>query len=49
LKPNLVISEKLVEEDDVYKRAAASAIARMERGFHMGCIRPVDRDELHRR
>jgi predicted transcriptional regulator len=41
--------EALVNEDDHYERAAASAIARMERGLHLGGGRMVSRDELHAR
>jgi hypothetical protein len=41
--------EALVNEDDAYERAAASAIARLERGYHMGGERMVSRDELHER
>jgi len=41
--------EALVNEDDAYERAAASAIARMERGHHMGGGQMVSRDELHER
>jgi hypothetical protein len=41
--------EALVNEDDAYERAAASAIGRLERGYHMGGGRMVSRDELHER
>ncbi|HEY0796123.1 MAG TPA: hypothetical protein VGD64_10120 [Acidisarcina sp.] len=41
--------EALVSEDDAYERAAASAIARMKRGFHMGGGRMISRDEVHER
>jgi hypothetical protein len=41
--------EALVNEDDQYERAAASAIARMERGLHLGGGCLVSRDELHER
>ena len=41
--------EILVSEDDHYERAAASAIARMERGLHLGGGGLVSRDELHER
>ena len=41
--------EKLVDADDLYERAAASAIARMKRGFHLGGGPLVSRDELHER
>lgn len=39
--------EALVNQDDAYERAAASAIARMKRGFHLGGGPLVSRDELH--
>jgi predicted transcriptional regulator len=41
--------ESLVNNDEAQERAAASAIARMERGLHLGGARPVSRDELHER
>lgn len=41
--------ERLVDADEVYERAAASAIARMKRGFHLGGGPLVSRDELHER
>jgi hypothetical protein len=41
--------EALVGADEAYERAAASAIARLERGFHLGGGRMVNRDELHER
>jgi hypothetical protein len=41
--------ESLVGADEAYERAAASAIARMERGFHLGGGKLVSRDELHER
>jgi hypothetical protein len=41
--------EALVNDDDAYERAAASAIARMERGYHLGGGKLVSRDELHER
>jgi hypothetical protein len=41
--------EALVNDDDAYERAAASAIARLERGYHLGGGRMVSRDELHER
>ena len=41
--------ESLVNEDEAYERAAASAIARMKRGFHLGGGPLVSRDELHER
>jgi len=37
------------EADEAYERAAASAIARMKRGFHLGGGPLVSRDELHER
>ncbi len=41
--------ESLVDKDDAYERAAASALARMKRGFHLGGGPLVSRDELHER
>ncbi len=41
--------ETLVNEDDAYGRAAASAIARMKRGYHLGGGPMASRDELHER
>lgn len=41
--------EALVNNDDAYERAAASAIARMKRGFHLGGGPYVSRGELHDR
>jgi predicted DNA-binding protein len=41
--------EALVGEDEAYERAAASAIARIKRGYHLGGGPYVSRDELHER
>ena len=41
--------ERMADADDLYERAAASAIARMKRGFHLGGGPLVSRDELHER
>jgi predicted transcriptional regulator len=41
--------ESLVDKDDAYERAAAAAIAGMHKGFHMGGVVKVSRDELHER
>jgi len=41
--------ESLVDKDDAYERAAAAAIAGMHKGFHMGGVAKVSRDELHER
>jgi len=41
--------ETLVGENDAYERAAASAIARMERGLHLGGGLMANRDALHER
>jgi predicted DNA-binding protein len=41
--------EALVGDDEAYERAAASAIARMKRGYHLGGGPMVSRDELHER
>jgi hypothetical protein len=41
--------EALVGDDDAYERASASAIARLERGYHLGGGPYARRDELHDR
>lgn len=41
--------ESLVDKDEAYERAAAAAIATMHKGFHMGGVVKVSRDELHER
>ncbi|MGD0831497.1 MAG: hypothetical protein ABR907_11165 [Terracidiphilus sp.] len=41
--------EQLVEPQDDYERAMGRAMARMEKGFHMGEIPKLDRDALHER
>ena len=41
--------EALVRDDEAHERASAAAIARMERGLHLGGGRIVGRDELHER
>jgi Family of unknown function (DUF6364) len=41
--------EALVSDDDAYQRAAASAIARMKQGLHLGGGPYASRDELHDR
>lgn len=41
--------EALIGNDDAYERAAASAIARMKRGYHLGGGPMVSRGELHDR
>jgi len=41
--------ESLVDQDEAYERAAAAAIAGMRKGFHMGGVAKVSRDELHER
>jgi len=41
--------EILANEEDRYERAAASAIARLERGLSLGGGHIVSRDELHGR
>jgi hypothetical protein len=38
-----------VLSDEKYERAAASAVATMRRGFHMGGGPKVSREELHDR
>jgi HSP90 family molecular chaperone len=41
--------EQLAESEDDYERAMKRAMARMEKGFHMGEIPKFDRDALHER
>jgi predicted transcriptional regulator len=41
--------ESLVNSDERQERASASAIARMERGLHLGGRRLASRGELHER
>jgi hypothetical protein len=41
--------EALIDDDEAYERAAASAIARMKRGYHLGGGPYASRDELHER
>jgi len=41
--------EQLAEREDAYQRAMRRAMARMEKGFHMGEIPKLDRDALHER
>jgi hypothetical protein len=41
--------EALVEADEAYERAHQAALDLMERGFHMGGIPAIPREELHER
>jgi hypothetical protein len=41
--------EALVAAEEAYETARASALALMDRGFHLGGARTVSRDELHER
>jgi hypothetical protein len=41
--------QRLVDEDDAYQRASATALAHLGRGFPMGGGRLPDRDSLHER
>jgi predicted transcriptional regulator len=41
--------EDLVGKDEAYESAKRSALARLERGFHMGGVITATRDELHER
>jgi hypothetical protein len=41
--------EAMVNDDDAQQVASASAIARLERGMHLGGGRLVSRDKLHER
>ena len=38
---------RLVGEDDAYQRAKSTALAQLDRGFHLGGGNLPDRDELH--
>ncbi len=40
---------RLVAEDDGYSRARATALAHLDRGFHMGGGQLPDRESLHER
>lgn len=41
--------EILVGEEEAYERAMRQALAMLEKGFHMGDLKQVSRDELHDR
>jgi hypothetical protein len=41
--------EELAAEEDAYDRAMKRAIARMEKGFHLGGVHRIDREALHDR
>ena len=41
--------EALVAEDEAYDRAARSALALLDAGFHLGGLVTATRDELHER
>jgi hypothetical protein len=41
--------EQLANADDEYEQAMRRAMARMEKGFHLGGIHTMDRDALHER
>jgi predicted transcriptional regulator len=41
--------EELAKEEDAYDHAMKRAIARMEKGFHLGGVHKIDREELHDR
>ena len=41
--------EAIVRADEAYERASASAISRLQRGFHLGDGRMANRDQLHER
>jgi len=41
--------ENLVGEDEAYERAQRDALEFLERGFHLGGVIRVRRDELHER
>ena len=41
--------EALVDADEAYESAHRAALDLMDRGFHLGGIHSVDRDDLHDR
>jgi hypothetical protein len=41
--------EAMVAEDDAYESAHRAALDLMERGFHLGGVHSISRDELHER
>ena len=41
--------EQLVDQDEGYEPAMQRAMARMEKGFHLGGVYRLDRDSLHDR
>jgi hypothetical protein len=41
--------EALVDADGAYERAHRAALDLMERGFHMGGVHTIPREELHER
>ncbi len=41
--------EQLADAEDDYERAMRRAVARMEKGFHLGGTHTMDRDALHER
>jgi hypothetical protein len=41
--------QRLVSEDDAYKRARTAALAHLAQGFRLGGDAPPDRDALHDR
>jgi hypothetical protein len=41
--------EELANSEDEYEKAMQRALARMEKGFHLGGTHKLDRDALHER
>ena len=41
--------EAMIGDEEVWDRSQRSALAMLERGFHLGGQVPVSRDELHER
>lgn len=41
--------EVLAREEEAYERSERQAMTLLERGFHLGAVARVDRDELHER
>ena len=41
--------EELVQLEEAYERAKRSALAHLDKGFHLGGKRTANRDDLHER
>ncbi len=49
LSTQTVQKAKIVDAEEVYENSHRAALDLMERGFHLGGIHSVHRDELHKR